>query len=376
MRDAQKLVPNASNDKEWVKEVRTEGTAAQNSAYELIDASTDLQEMVKIARGEGMLGGAHFEIKSPWGNFDLGKWTQGSWDSFLERAKTYLGDSNMSPSEIDGAVNRARDLANQQLMGSSLDATQRSIVQARLEASYLRVASAIGIALNNNSKQFSNKDFQVGEGVAGNITLTGPQNMALNQENTRRGLNSAQQKLISLSGDPNMPINWANMPADQRTAIVERMVRLGKDNNVSPDIAKQIYQAEHDNKNPGQARYLDRTGNTDEDYGKARQTEAQVTKKYAEETQRRAEETHQLNFQKYVDAKIEAQRREALAQQQAFAQAFQHIGQMLANSIKMPSMPSVNLGAGGEDTGAFRINPAPQRTPPRVATPANPFTRK
>src|SRR5262245_13490529 len=369
--DAQRAIPNASNDKEWVKEVRKEGPAAQNSYYEIVGKSLELQELLKVSTAEGLRGGFHPEFKTPWGSFNFGEWNQGGWTSFTERAKAYLGDSKMTQPEIEDAFNRARQFAQKHSEGKSLTGEEKSILEARIESVYIGLISAKAIAQNNNSKQIANQDFKNAEREVGNLLNTGPQAMALNQANTQSSLQAAQRKFAAVSGDANMPVSFANMNSAERTTAIERAIRLGPQSAVPPSVLKELLHADQDARNPGKREYLTRTGNLEEDYTAAKQAKLgeEDTRKKAGELRAQAheeraqrQEVRQERAAALAELRFEAQ--QARQQRQEMAQAFSRIAAALSKGAHMPSMGAPSMG-GEQDSSAFRLTPTPQRTPPR-----------
>jgi len=369
--DAQRAIPNASSDPEWVKEVRKEAPAAQNSTYEIVSKSLELQELLKVSTAEGLRGGFHPEFKTPWGSFNFGDWNQGGWTSFTERAKAYLGDSKMTQPEIEDAFNRARQFAQKHSEGKSLTGEEKSILEARIESVYIGLISAKAIAQNNNSKQIANQDFKNAEREVGNLLNTGPQAMALNQANTQSSLQAAQRKFAAVSGDANMPVSFANMNSAERTTAIERAIRLGPQSAVPPSVLKELLHADQDARNPGKREYLTRTGNLEEDYTAAKQAKLgeEDTRKKAGELRAQAheeraqrQEVRQERAAALAELRFEAQ--QARQQRQEMAQAFSRIAAALSKGAHMPSMGAPSMG-GEQDSSAFRLTPTPQRTPPR-----------
>jgi hypothetical protein len=305
-------------------------------------------------------------------------------------------ETKVSEDQFKGVQDEATKWAAKRLAGTNLSDEDKGTMAVMLEAAFYRSAVAFARANNNGGKQISDQDMKIGLKMAGDITLTGPQNIALTKANTERALNTAANEFGQFLGRSSMPVNFDSMTSQQRQRYMNQHTELKEASPLSPGMFKQLVQAEADyqrnRKGEGPTdpnRFIQRTGDTEEDYRAAQQKSLRTEsgrKESAEEraksTEQRAVESHQIQLdrfkleqQRYMDALAQRQQALAQAQQDKMAAAFARIGQMIAGSVRGGGgMGGGGIGGGEQDAGAFRITPAPQRGAPRVA-PAPALTR-
>jgi hypothetical protein len=381
----------------WVEEFRKRSENAKDATHETLDSNMELNKLIKFAQEAKQIGGVDLKIGTPWGNLDIGKITPGGVTRMKEGMKDWFSkETKVSEDQFKGVQDEATKWAAKRLAGTNLSDEDKGTMAVMLEAAFYRSAVAFARANNNGGKQISDQDMKIGLKMAGDITLTGPQNIALTKANTERALNTAANEFGQFLGRSSMPVNFDSMTSQQRQRYMNQHTELKEASPLSPGMFKQLVQAEADyqrnRKGEGPTdpnRFIQRTGDTEEDYRAAQQKSLRTEsgrKESAEEraksTEQRAVESHQIQLdrfkleqQRYMDALAQRQQALAQAQQDKMAAAFARIGQMIAGSVRGGGgMGGGGIGGGEQDAGAFRITPAPQRGAPRVA-PAPALTR-
>ena len=378
--DIAEVAPRANDSKEYIAEVRKVSKEAYESAFDTAKASMEHGLLLESARQGKLLGGADMTINIPYvGRVGIPS-TAGEVTSLWERMKSgaALDGAKVSDGMYDKVREEASRFAAKQLAGKELTGSEEATLQAMLESSFLKMAFANARANNNGGKQITDKDLQAGMAQSGNAKLTAEQNIALNRSNTDSAMSKATRSLNEVLGGQ-IPLNWDKMSPEDRSRIIQLHTLLGNNSPLDPSTFKAISQSQVDYNNekqgikPDASRFLRPQGDTEEHYRRSQQSELSTKYTHEQNVEARAareaqlrEETHALQQQKYIDARMDKMRAEAEAQRKQFAQALQHVAAQLQHAIKGMSMPAASVGGGEQDTGAFRMTPTPQRAPPRV----------
>jgi hypothetical protein len=377
------IYPLLDDSTEYKKEFAKRAENAKDATREVLDSNMDLANLINIAQKAKTLGGLDASLKTPWGSFDLGKITPGTAARLAEGVKDWFNtETKVTPDQFSGIRDEAQKYAAKQLANTNLSNEDKAVLQTMLEAGFYRSAVSFARANNNGGKQISNQDMQIGLKMAGDVNLTGAANIALTKTNTDRSMKQATNEFGQFVGQPNMPANFDSMSSKDRQELMNKHFNLQKDGDkspLSPEMFKQLAQAEVDyqsQRRGGPAtdpnRFIQRTGNTEEDYRVAQQKNLSVEEARKAAVEERAKiaqelsiESHKLAQQRYQDQLAHQARQEAQHRQDKLQAAFQHIGAMVAGSVKGVSMPQIG-GGDSQDTSAFRMTPAPQRVAPRV----------
>ena len=378
-RDAKKLYPEISGEKEYVKRFEDQSKNTASSVYATARSSLETAKLIQIARDGGQLGGIDLNINTPWGKLDAGQVSPGTMNSWLDRVgQWFKSETKVSDDQFSSLRESADQFAAKQMAGLQLNRSDKATLNALLQAKFLENAFEIARANNNGGKQITDKDLQFGMSQGGSITLTPEQNMALLKNNTDNSIRNAGRALGDLVGNPNVGANWDKLSSAERQDLMKKHIELGKDSPIKPETFKEIYAAESDYqtlRKGGQLqgdRFIKPTGDTEADWRRAQQAELTTEEGRKISAEARHEQTSQLEMEKWralqeerVQNRLDKLRHEAQQQQQRMAQAFQHIGAMLARG-HMPAVGATPALGGGEDASAFRMTPAPQRRPPPI----------
>jgi hypothetical protein len=367
--DTNKIYPKLDDSKEYIKRFDDQYKATQSAGVEVLNSGLDLAKLIDANEKAGQLGGLAITYKG------IGlKTDPGSINSARERMFHWWNanaDDNIKTTGWERVGNEAKRFADKQTAGLNLTDEEKATAHAMLESAYYRHAFAIARANNNGGKQITDKDLDAAFKQIGSVGMTGPQNIALNRQQTDQTLRNSSQELGDIVGNPNVGINWDALTSRQRQDIIRKHTELGNKSPMSPETFKEIGQAEADYQTRRQGgqiqgdRIIQRQGNTEEHYTAAQQAEARREAAGKQQHQDIELGKYQLELQKYQDALLERARKEAQHQQDKIQAAFARIAAGLARG-HAPSMPSINVGGGEQDTSAFRITPSPQRRPPAV----------
>jgi hypothetical protein len=371
-------------DPAYIKELETRDSKRTQAYNGLVSSTSELARIIGMEGGEQAMGG--FNVAG----YDV---NPGTIAQVREKLAAAFGIGREHQDILNPVIQQK--LNEYKTAHPELNPQQLAIQSARLEAALTRYSYEQARALDPQGR-LSDKDVQFSAKTTSNLNMSGPMAMAVLNDSLRVGLQRADTQLIEWLGPKggNLPFDYQNnmSPSDRSNVLQIHAALANKgtspfDVNMIKEIGgAQAAEAAGKSGTPsiqGENKYLiPRGGNRPEDYDKKLTEKKTLEREGHEQTQKLQLEREQREKEKWA----EDQRRHAAQEarqamldarhaQEKMAAAFQHIGAMIAGSVKAASVGGGSgISAGGEDSSVFRLAPIPQRAAPRVGG-ATPPTR-
>lgn len=382
--DTQSFAPGITIDKETEKEVRKAVVHRDTNKTELYDAANNIFELLALKGGEKLTGGV--TLSPGWtitGVLGLGG-VETNPAAQAARNARIKASGGFTDEQYDNGIKYYKEKIQDQLMGHypGMSNERKLEVGTALASELMRLEAQVAIQ-QNPGRAPTDADREAARRMVGNMNFS-PEEM---YSSIRKVVQNTDTRLSaevgSQLGRPELGSSMAVLPREARDRFLELHPKLAEQgrplltpqqirdmqeqNRKEDDAAKGVPPRDND--------YLVTKGGVrPEHYDKAHQAELTVKEArdvraqgIQEERLTLAKEQFKHELEKYDAAQKRQSMLDARHAQEKMAAAFQHIGAMIAGSVKgISGGGGSGISAGGEDTSVFRIAPPPQRQAPRV----------